>query len=474
MMDKNFIGRQKEIQLLQDVMDSNKAEFVAVYGRRRVGKTYLIQQFFNNDFTFSVTGVIGGTKEEEMYAFMAALRKIGYEGLPPKTWMEALDVLATTIEEKKSKEKIVIYIDELPCFDTRKSGFTRALAYFWNSWAVLHNRLILIVCGSSTSWMMDNIINNHAGLHNRITHSIYLTQFTLYETEQFLFAAGIKWPRLVIVQAYMILGGIPFYLSLLSKKQSLPQNIDRIFFTKNAELSDEYRRLYSSIFISPEPYLKIIESLYKAKKGMTRKELLETLNIESSGTLTACLENLTSCDIIRRYCMKVNGKLKYNDSHYQLVDFFTLFYLNFSKKNATEDYWQQHINTPTINTWCGLAFEHVCMAHIRQIRHALGLDRIAVEYYAWRNKQNGHEQADMIIERADNLINFCEVKYSKGVFVIDKQEDLKMRNRMEAFTAQSKTRCGLLPTWVTTFGISPNQYAADVQYQVTIDDLFLP
>lgn len=474
MIDKNFIGRQKEIQLLQDVMESDKAEFVAVYGRRRVGKTYLIQQFFNNDFTFSVTGVIGGTKVEEMYAFTSALRKIGYEGAMPKTWMEAFDVLETTIEKQKYKDKIVIYIDELPCFDTRKSGFIRALGYFWNSWAVLQNRLILIVCGSSTSWMIDNIINNHAGLHNRLTHSIYLSQFTLYETEQYLLAGGIKWPRLLIVQTYMILGGIPFYLSLLSKKQSLPQNIDRIFFTKNAELSDEYRRLYASIFMSPEPYMKIVETLFKAKKGMSRKELVDALHVKSSGTLTTCLENLTSCDIIRQYNIKENGKLKKTDSYYQLVDFFTLFHLNFSKKTTTDDYWQQHINTPTINSWFGLAFEHVCMAHIRQIRHALGLDRIAVEYYGWRNKQNGHEQADMIIERADSLINFCEVKYSKGLFVIDKEEDLKMKNRMEAFAMQSKTGCGLLPTWITTFGISPNQYSADVQYQVTIDDLFMP
>ncbi|MBQ9546580.1 MAG: AAA family ATPase [Bacteroidales bacterium] len=472
-MDKNFIGREQEIKLLQSIMDSGKAEFVAVYGRRRVGKTYLIQQFFNNSFAFSATGIIDGNSEEELYAFNSAMIGIGYSGRQPKTWLEAFDALKTVLEKQPHRGRQVIYIDELPCFDTPKSGFVRALGYFWNTWASLRKDVILIVCGSATSWMIENIVGDHGGLHNRITHTIYLRQFTLSETEKYFKSRKILWPRQLIVEAYMMLGGVPYYLSLLDGKESLAQNIDRLYFRKNSELSQEYRRLYASLFKSPEPYVRIVEALNKNKQGMTRKEIAESLKIPSSGTLSKHLENLQYCDIIRRYVSKVGGKSKVNDAYYQLVDLFSLFHLSFSKRLTTEDYWQQRLNTPAINSWYGLAFEHVCMAHISQIRHALGLDRIAVEYYSWRSNKTPKSQVDMIIERADHLINLCEIKYTQSEYVITADEDQKFRNRSSAFILETKNRCGILPTWITPYGLHNNEYSATVQYQVTMDDLFV-
>lgn len=473
-MDKYFIGREQEIKTLQNIMDSGKAEFVAVYGRRRVGKTYLIQQFFNNNFAFSATGIIEGTREEELFAFSSALIRIGYSGNRPRTWLDAFEALKSTLDSCQYKGKRVIYIDELPCFDTPKSGFVRALGHFWNTWASLRNDVVLIVCGSATSWMIENIINDHGGLHDRITHTIYLRQFSLAETESYLKTRKILWPRQTIVEAYMMLGGVPYYLSLLNPSESLAQNIDRIYFRKNSELGQEYRRLYSSLFKAPDPYIRIVEVLSKNKQGMTRNEIADSLKKSSSGTLSKYIENLEYCDIIRRYVTKVGGKPKTNEAYFQLVDLFTLFHLTFSKKLTTEDYWEQHLNTPVINTWQGLAFEHVCMVHINQIRHTLGLDRIAVEYYSWRSSTPPHAQVDMIIERADHLINLCEIKYTQAEYVITSDEDLKLRNRIASFVRESKTRGGILPTWITPFGLYQNEYSTSVQYQVQLNDLFIP
>lgn len=472
-MDKNFIGRKQEIKMLQDIKDSGRAEFVAVYGRRRVGKTYLIQQFFNNNFAFSATGILEGTREEELFAFTSALISVGYTGHQPKTWLEAFEALKSVLERQSRKGRQVIYIDELPCFDTPKSGFVRALGHFWNIWAALRKDVILIVCGSATSWMIENIVNDHGGLHDRTTHTIYLRQFTLAETESYLKTKRIHWPRQMIVETYMMLGGVPYYLSLLNSQESLAQNIDRLYFHKNSELGQEYQRLYASLFKSPESYIRIVELLGKNKQGITRGEIAANLKISSSGTLSKQLENLEYCDIIRRYVTKVGGKPKTNEAYFQLVDLFTLFHLTFSKKLTTEDYWEQRLNTPVLNTWQGLAFEHVCMVHINQIRHALGLDRIAVEYYSWRSAKVPRAQVDMIIERADRLINLCEIKYTQSEYTITSDEDLKVRNRTAAFVRETKARSGILPTWITPYGLSSNEYSSNVQYQVTMDDLFV-
>ena len=472
-MEKNFIGRKEEILMLKDIEKSGKAEFVAVYGRRRVGKTYLIQQFFDNNFAFSATGIIDGNKAEELYAFTASLISIGYSGAQPQTWLEAFDCLKNVLDGRRGNGRCVIYIDELPCFDTPKSGFIHALGYFWNTWASLRKDVILIVCGSATSWMVENIINDHGGLHNRTTHTIYLRQFSLAETEEYLRSRRINWPRQMVVETYMMLGGIPYYLSLLNNRESLAQNIDRLYFCKNAELNQEYNRLYAALFRSPDPYVRIVELLGKNKQGLTRNEIAAALKISSSGTLSKQLENLEYCDLIRRYVTKVNGKAKNNDSYFQLTDLFTLFHLTFNKKITSEDYWEQHLNTPTVNTWQGLAFEHVCMVHIRQIRHALGIEKIATEHYSWRSHNTPRAQVDMIIERADRLINLCEIKYTQSEYVITSEEDKKMRNRMTAFASESKTRYGILPTWITPFGLFQNEYSAAVNYQVTMDDLFV-
>lgn len=471
-MYKEFIGRQLEQKQLKKYFSSNRAEFIAVYGRRRVGKTYLIQHFFNNQFTFSATGIIDGSSEEQLFSFTRSLIQAGHTGNNPSNWLEAFEILRTVLENVTTNGRKVIYIDELPSFDTPRSGFIRALGYFWNSWASGQKNIMLIVCGSATSWMINNLISDHGGLHNRITHTIYLRQFTLAETEEYLKAKCIHWPHHTIAETYMMLGGIPFYLSLLDSEESLAQNIDRLYFMQHGELTQEYHRLYSSLFKNPEGYTKIIDVLACSRQGMTRSEIIEALRLTSSKTLTQQLNDLVNCDIIRQYYTKVNGKRKTSNAYYQLMDFFTLFHLTFSKRISSESYWQQRVNSPLVNTWQGLAFEQVCMAHMPQIRHALGLDRIAVEYYSWRSHEDSKAQIDMIIERADRLINLCEIKYSQSEYIVTADEDRKMRNRAAAFLNESKSRCGIIPTWITTFGLKPTPYTAEIQYQITLAELF--
>ena len=471
-MKADIIGRERESKRLLTLYQSTKSEFITVYGRRRVGKTYLIKQYFEGEFTFETSGIIDGAKEMQFFAFFNSLKKYGFEGNPPKNWLEAFDDLSQVIEKSDKKRK-VIFLDEIPCFDIPKTDFVKALGYFWNSFAAFRRDILLIVCGSATSWIVGNIIDNHGGLHNRTTGNIYLQQFSLAETEKFLKSKYIQWPRRTIAEAYMVFGGIPYYLNLFDKQKTLAANIDDLYFNEAGELHREYRQLYNSLFRNPEPYMKIIETLAKSKSGLTRAEISEATKLPQNGKLTQILEDLEHSNLIRCFYGKSRGKVKKRDAYYQLIDLFTLFHLTFSLKAQSKTFWQDRQRTPLINTWNGLAFERICLWHIDNIRKALGLSRIAVEYYSWRSRQSEpNAQIDMLIERADKIINVCEMKFADSPYTISKDDDMAMRNRIESFRTESGTRCGLIPVWITTFGLKKNMYSADVQYQVVLDDLF--
>ena len=267
----NIIGRAAEQNLLKKYIDSDRSEFIAIYGRRRVGKTYLVTEMFREQFTFDMTGVIDGNKNDQMTSFCISLKASGYQGKMPTDWYEAFEALKEVVKARKS-EKAILFIDELPCLDTPRANLIKALDLFWNGWATRQNNVKLIVCGSATTWIVDNIIDNHGGLHNRITHEMHIHPFTLKETEEYLIHKRFKWNRLTISQAYMILGGIPYYLSILDNELGLPENIDRIFFSKDGEMKQEFERLLKSLFKSPQPYISIIQLLSQHKKGLTRNE----------------------------------------------------------------------------------------------------------------------------------------------------------------------------------------------------------
>lgn len=474
---EQIIGRKEEIARLKKYFQSNQAEFIAVYGRRRVGKTFLVNYVFGDNLAFSMTGIIDAGKESQMHAFVEAMDQYNNEVNTPKDWFEAFRLLRHFLSEKIVKnEPCVVFIDELPCFDTRKSNFVEALGHFWNSWASLQPNLKLIVCGSATSWMMENVIDSHGGLHNRITHEIHLREFSLAEVEEYLNYKGLNWSRNLVIQTYMVMGGIPYYLNLLDKELSLAQNIDELFFNPDGEMHREFHRLYKTLFASPEPYIAIVEVLFKKKKGLTRSEIAKEMGVDPSGRLTKLLRNLVDCDIVRFYPTK-QLKLSSRNGLYQLMDFFSLFYLQFMKDKVNDShYWTKNMRTPKITTWMGLTFEKVCMAHIEQIKHALRIDEISTTYYSWRSTKSTtlrNAQIDIVIERADKMVNICEAKYSDVPYLLDKDEYNKFINRIEAFKIETKFNGGIIPTFLTSSGITRNSYYDSLGVKhISLDDLF--
>lgn len=473
-MGQTIVGRKKELSLINQYFNSGKAEFIAVYGRRRVGKTFLIRQHFRNQFAFDMTGIMEGTKSEQMTAFHTALKTYGYTGKKNTNWIDAFFALRQVLESRiEEGKRCVIFIDELPCLDTPKAGFVNALGHFWNNWANWQSEIMLIVCGSATSWMVRNVIDNHGGLHDRITHEIHLHPFTLTETEEFFKLNGFSWNRLSIMQTYMAIGGIPYYMSLFERTDSPATGLDRLFFSGNAELKKEYRRLFSSLFKNPHPYLEIITLLSKHPKGMTREEISTELKTSNNGKLGEMLTDLIYCDFLQKNNVR-EKRIKSNSAIYQLIDFYTIFYNTFANKNIMEEhFWTRNINTPEINIWYGLAFERVCKAHIEKIKTALGIASVSTEYYSWRsNLIEKGAQIDIIIDRADNTINLCEVKYSENLYSLDKEEYMKIQNRISVFKEATNTRSNIIPTMITTFGMKEGTYSDQIIAKIDMEDLF--
>jgi hypothetical protein len=474
---QNIIGREKETAEFEKYVKSGKPEFIAVYGRRRVGKTFLINQLFNGRMAFSMTGVLEGNFDEEIDAFLDAMDLYGLEIKErPATWMRAFTLLRKALQPiVDTGADCIVFFDEIPCLDTHGSGFAKALGHFWNSWASLYNNMKLIVCGSATTWMIKNIIDSHGGLHDRITHEIKLLPFTLKETEQYLINQGFHWSRLSIVQSYMMFGGVAYYLSLLDASLSLTQNIDKLYFDVNGPLRREYKRLFKTLFRLPEPYLEIVELLARHKKGLTRAELMQKLNKDSGGNLSDQLENLLECGLVRKYKVREKNIVKGKGSIYQLMDMFSLFHTHFADKLGSDSrYWANHLGTPEMNTWLGLAYERVCLLHTDQIKETLHIDTIASEQYSWRSKESTPAaQIDLIIDRADDVVNVCEIKYSNKEYSLSEEESKKMAYRLETFRRETGTRQSLYLTLITASPLAENAHSNDIPVKLTMDALFL-
>lgn len=469
-----IIGRKEEQQILHSAVQSENSEFVAVYGRRRVGKTYLIRETFGYKFTFQHTGLAKGNTKEQLFSFAISLRDAGYDDCPiPKSWLEAFSLLSTYLKNSTDEKKIV-FLDELPWMDTPRSNFISAFEHFWNGWASARKDIVLIICGSATSWIINKVINDHGGLHNRVTKQIALQPFTLKECEMFAQSKGLEMSRYQLAECYMVFGGIPYYWSLLEKGLSLAQNIDKIIFAKNGKLSNEFDQLYASLFKSPEQYIDIVTALGKKKVGMTREEIIAATDKYSNGALSKVLDELEYCGFIRKY----NGfDKKGKQAIYQLIDNYTLFYFKFIQQNENNDehFWSASIDSAMHRAWSGLAFERLCMAHTQQIKAALGIAGVLSNVYSWRkeaDEMSDGAQIDLLIDRKDQVVNLCEMKYSLSEYVIDAEYEQKLRNKKSAFIDTTNTRKAVHLTMVTTFGIKVNAHSGIVQNEITLEDLF--
>lgn len=478
-MDKHrIIGREKEQNLLKTLCNKQEAQLISIYGRRRVGKTYLVKCFFNNNFDFFFTGSYNVSTQVQLSLFSNALQQYSHTPQPIfKSWFDAFSALQSYLSALK-KERIVVFIDEIPWMDMPNANFISAFSYFWNSWGSTFAPLKLIVCGSATTWMLDKFVGDKGGLYGRSNRTIYLAPFSLYETEQFLINRNIVWNREQILETYMIMGGIPYYLDMLDGSLPLSKNIDNLFFSETGDLRREYDFLFRSLYKNSELYTRIVECMSRKLKGMTQMEIKEEINGAAGGDFSDALENLVNCDFARKY--NSFGK-KSKDAMYQLSDQYTLFYLRFVMNGSGQDanFWT-NIDAHTHDSWAGYAFEQVCFHHIQQIKRKLGISGIMTNAYSWMCKpkvdKDGTEwkgaQIDLLLHRADSIINICEIKHSKHPYVITADYYKHIEERNSIFAHHTKAKEKLHNTFITTNGLQPNMYSNMVQSQVVLDDLF--
>lgn len=472
-----IIGRKKELQVLQKALDSNKAEMISVIGRRRVGKTFLIDTFYAERIVYSVTGTQDGPLGEQLENFAFRMQGFSKSKIPvrtPASWMKAFILLIDYLETLDFSEKKVIFLDELPWLSTHKSGFLRGLSFFWNSWAVKQN-IVVVICGSAASWMIKKVVNHRGGLHNRITRSLLLDPFSLAETEEYLQHKNLHFNRYHIIQMYMAMGGIPHYLEAIEKGESATENINRICFSKGALLRTEFKKLYSALFANADKHIDVIRTLSKKRVGITRQELGKNTKISTGGTLSRILEELQHSGFIDEYYPF--GKKK-KDKLIRLTDEYSLFYLKFIENNIYqgEDTWNHLSQTQAFKTWSGYAYENICLKHISSIKKALGITGIYSEYSSFYKKGNATKkgaQIDLVLDRNDQAINLFEIKFSNKLYSISKSDFENLTNKIEVFKDSTNTKKQVFLFFITTFGLLENQYSsAIVGKELTMDDLF--
>jgi uncharacterized protein len=463
-MTKNetIVGRKNELEILERLYTSRKSEFLIVYGRRRVGKTFLIDQRFDDLFSFRMSALANVTGKQQLGKFQTLFNASTDASLalenPPKNWLDAFQSVIKLVNADTRPRKI-IFFDELPWFDTHGSDFIMALEDFWNNWAARRSDILLIGCGSAASWMINKLILNRGGLHNRITERILLQPFTLHETETFLKLKGGVFDRYQLLELYMAMGGIPFYLDNIITNRSVAQNIDRMFFTPGAILNIEYIALYRSLFNRYDKHVMVVEALAEKSKGLTRSELLAATKLTDGGSTSNVLDELEQSGFIQRYFPF--GKSK-RDALYQLIDPYTLFYLTFVKdaKAKGQGAWLAQADSPRWRAWSGYAFEYICGYHIDAIKKRLGISGVYTEISTWRS-QNSEKgaQIDLVIDRNDRVINICEMKFSVEKFSISKPYSENLRNKLMAFRTETGTKKTLFLTMITTYGIKHNEYS---------------
>ena len=477
-----FVGRETQLKELRDVFNSNSPEFVVVYGRRRVGKTFLIREAANNNFTFYFTASDNISKSRQLANFADELVRQFRQVSPLSftSWFEAFSKLGDFIEGLPKKQNKIIFLDEVPWADTPKSYFLQALENFWNVRCAFHTDIKLVVCGSATSWILNKIIGNRGGLYGRVTHKFRIEPFNLYESSLYFKAKGFQYSMKDIAEIYMVMGGIPYYFSLMKKDLSLIKNIDRLFFEQDAPLAKEFNYLYSSIYKKPALYLNVVKILATVGKGMTRKQLIKKLNIIGNGGFTSVLRELEECGFIRSYLpFEISARKKTDKNSpsklYQLIDLYSLFYLRFINENQyfNENYWTINFRTPTLNVWRGISFEKLCLWHIPQIKEALGISGVDARLCSWTGSYDGEKaQIDLLIDRKDNVVNICEMKFSSEEYVITKKYYQEFNHKLNIFLEATKTRKIPVVTFITTNGVKFNSYADLVQKQIELSQLF--
>lgn len=476
-----LIGREAEVEILNDLYDSGSSEMVAIYGRRRVGKTFLVSEVFKGRLTFVHSGLspidqVKGTNSRMKAQLRHFRDSLVLQGSEDKSildsWLDAFFRLELFLQSKDDGSRQVVFLDEIQWMDTPRSCFMTGLEAFWNSWACFRDNIMLIICGSSTSWVLNKVIHNHGGLYGRVTRQIHLMPFDLSQCEQFLESHHMGLSRYDVVQVYMALGGIPYYLRYLDPKLSFPQNMDALFFKDGAPLRDEFDQLFSSAFAKPEAMKKIVRVLEARRRGFTRDEIIQRSGIPEGGDLSKHLKALIESGFITMYIGFGENR---NTRLYKLIDPFCLFYLGFKEGDMDSSGWADKTGSPSIAAWRGLAFENVCFNHVPQIKKALGISGVATRESLWSKRGDGEDsgtQIDMIIERKDNIVDICEAKFLSDPFPIDKEYHFVLERRKRLVAENVPKKMTVRNVLICTFGLKKTEYRWDFAAVVTIDDLF--
>ncbi|NLR59038.1 AAA family ATPase [Chitinophaga polysaccharea] len=469
---EKLIGRQHEKKILLETLSSSEAELVAVYGRRRVGKTFLVRQVYQDHMAYEFSGVHGSPAKQQLENFRNAIAlTLNTPVLPaiPHNWTEAFLLLIQLLSPQLKKKKMVIFFDEFPWLSAAKSGFLPAFEYFWNSWGSKQANLVVTICGSAASWMIQRVVNNKGGLHNRITRKIRLLPFDLQETAAYLKSRSVNLDHYQTLQVYMALGGIPHYLKEIRKGESATQAIDRLCFTKDGLLVGEFSNLYNSLFEMADRHIAVVKALAAKPSGLTRNEIIHEAGLQSGGTTTKLLEELVQSGFTAAYLpFGKNAK----DLIYKLADEYSLFYLKFVEHSRATGpgTWIRRASSPSWKSWSGMAFENICLKHTPQIKQALGIASVYTEESAWRSKT---AQIDLLLDRQDGCINICEMKFSNTTFTIEKSYATELQRKLANFQDETGTRKTLFLTMITSYGVKDNQYKNMlIHHEITMEELF--
>jgi AAA+ ATPase superfamily predicted ATPase len=478
MATEKIIGRNAEKNILKEMLNSKEAELLAILGRRRIGKTFLIRNYYQKYIVFECTGIHEAGLSEQLFNFSRSLQLAMQSSIPPATpenWVQAFTFLGDFLATKLKDQPVVVLFDEFPWIHTAKSGFLTAFGHWWNTWASRQPQLKVVICGSAASWMIENILHNKGGLHNRVSRTIQLLPFDLKETEEYLISRGVKLDHYQILQLYMAMGGIPQYLKQVEKGQSAHQIIDKLFFEKNAMLKTEFSVLYRSLFDNASHHEAIVRELAKKAKGMSRAEVIKACGLTTGGTTTRLFDELEQSGFITQY---IPFEKTSRDGIYKLSDEYSLFYLKFIDRSRITGTgtWHKIAESQSYNSWSGYAFEAICQKHLQQIKKALGIAAVYTETSGWRYTPKKGEmgaQIDLLLDRADHSINLCEMKFANREFTIDKKYANELDSKVNIFQAQTKIKKTIFPTMITTYGTKQNiYYTGRIMSEVKMEDLF--
>lgn len=468
-----LVGRIAEKTILQNALKSKQAELLVVFGRRRIGKTFLIRTIYKNYIKFELSGILNESYKKQLQNFYQKLVVKTKTAKLPHNWIAAFFELEKYLNRLKSSKKKVVFIDEFPWLDTHKSGFLSAFDNFWNSYVSKRDDLIVVICGSAASYMVKKIINNKGGLHNRLTQIINLEPFTLYEAKQLLKKKNIKFSNYEIVQLYMVFGGVPHYLQKIEKGESITQTIDKLCFKKNGFLRQEFNNIFASLFNEHDNHYTIVRILAKVRKGLTRGEIENKSKVKTGGTLTKTLSELEESGFIEKYLPYKGNK----DALFRLSDEYAMFYLKFIENTpvSKKSVWQLIQARQTFKIWCGFTFETICLKHVEQIKEALKISGTYSVNGSWIEKRKkNNAQIDLLIDRDDNVINLCEMKFYNTTYTINKKYAHNIANKVNSFVESTKTQKSIFVTFITTYGLVENQYSNQhVQNELTVNDLFI-